>query len=515
MDKLSEETRLLLAFIISIFIIFIFSKYQRQRYLPYPLPEETKFLQEKKLQQEDILEEIFEYENNNYYLCIDKGAGYIRIIGLKKFLRKNEKYLVLSEGNLIFSLLDFIKKSSVEINSEKNLVFTFRNENFLFNRILKVPEDSYILSCEEKIKNLKNESINLNNCERDIIRLNLENIKTQKDYIPPKILIGINRLPIFIDPLRIKEARTFKNCNFIGFLTRYSLILIYLPEKGDILVKLEDNSISLKQIFNLILNPMEEKIFTYKFYAGPSDYFIARDYIKENIFGKGFFVNIGRFLFLILKGIYKIIPNWGFAIIILTVLIKIIFYPLTKKSLYSMKQLQKLRPYLQDIQKKYKDNPYQLQRELMNIYKEYKINPFAGCLPTMIQIPIFIGFFLSLRNSIFLRGAPFILWIKDLSLPDTVFRVKNFPINILPILMTITSYFQQKLTPTTDQSQKSLSVILPLMFLFILYNFPSSLLLYWVTMNICGLIEQYFVSNSIQIKFKRGTHKNKVKTLTF
>jgi YidC/Oxa1 family membrane protein insertase len=163
-----------------------------------------------------------------------------------------------------------------------------------------------------------------------------------------------------------------------------------------------------------------------------------------------------------------------------------------------MKQLQKLRPYLQDIQKKYKDNPHQLQKELMNIYKEYNINPFAGCLPTLIQIPIFIGFFLALRNSIFLRGASFILWIKDLSLPDTVFKIGNFPVNILPFLMTVSSYFQQKLTPAEPGNQ-SLTVIMPLMFLFILYNFPSGLLLYWVTMNIASLIEQIFISKNFTI----------------
>ncbi|HOL34621.1 MAG TPA: YidC/Oxa1 family membrane protein insertase, partial [bacterium] len=187
------------------------------------------------------------------------------------------------------------------------------------------------------------------------------------------------------------------------------------------------------------------------------------------------------------------IPNWGFSIIILTILIKIIFFPLTRSSLRSMKQLQKLRPYLQDIQKKYKDNPQMLQKEMMNLYKEYKINPFGGCLPMLIQIPIFVGFFLALRNSIFLRGSKFIFWIKDLSLPDTVATIGNIPINILPLLMFASSFFQQKMTPSVEQSQKFMNIMLPLMMLVLFYNFSSGLLLYWVTMNIFGLVEQYYI----------------------
>ncbi|MCS7180658.1 MAG: membrane protein insertase YidC, partial [bacterium] len=316
--------------------------------------------------------------------------------------------------------------------------------------------------------------------------------------------VGINKIPIFLDPFKIKEEKNYKNCKYIGFNIKASLFFIYLPSDSNITIKVENGYVNVVHINeNFLIKANEEKTIDYKFYAGPSDYFVAKNYIKEDIFGHGFFTVIGRFLFSILNSIYKVVPNWGWSIILLTFIIKILFFPLTRKSLYSMKQLQKLRPYLQDIQKKYKDNPMQLQKELMNIYKEYNINPFAGCLPTFIQIPIFIGFFLALRNSVFLRGAPFILWIKDLSMPDTVYKIGGLPVNILPILMTITSYFQQKLTPSPDQSQKSLTIIMPLMFLFILYNFPSGLLLYWVTMNIASLIEQYLVSKNFpKIKIK-------------
>jgi len=202
---------------------------------------------------------------------------------------------------------------------------------------------------------------------------------------------------------------------------------------------------------------------------------------------------MGRIIFAILNAIYRVIPNWGWAIIVLTILIKVLFFPLTRNSLRSMKQMQKLRPYLQDIQKKYKDNPQMMQKEMMNLYKEYKINPFGGCLPMLIQLPIFVGFFLALRGSIFLRGSRFILWINDLSVPDTVATIGSVPINVLPILMFVSSFIQQRMTPAVEQSQKFMNILLPLMMLVLFYSFSSGLLLYWVCMNILGVFEQYYI----------------------
>jgi len=240
--------------------------------------------------------------------------------------------------------------------------------------------------------------------------------------------------------------------------------------------------------------PGEIKSFPLSCYVGPSDYFVARNEIKDiRIFGTGFFVSMGRIIFAILNAIYRVIPNWGWAIIVLTILIKVLFFPLTRNSLRSMKQMQKLRPYLQDIQKKYKDNPQMMQKEMMNLYKEYKINPFGGCLPMLIQLPIFVGFFLALRGSIFLRGSRFILWINDLSVPDTVATIGSVPINVLPILMFVSSFIQQRMTPAVEQSQKFMNILLPLMMLVLFYSFSSGLLLYWVCMNILGVFEQYYI----------------------
>ncbi|MGC8976683.1 MAG: membrane protein insertase YidC [Candidatus Ratteibacteria bacterium] len=504
MDKLSEETRLLIAFLLSIFIIFIFSKFQTPK---YNQQKQVQIQKNQIISQEskEIIEEgeKFEFENNTYAVKIDKKIGFIKEIGLKKFLRKDEKFFNLNEGVIFFLNPVFFKKDKdFEIKREGNQVLlTYQIDEIKFIKKYRIPENDYIFDYEDIVLNLTDKEKEFKDFTIELMKIDLENFKVQKGYIQPKIIAGINRMPVFIDPFRIREEKLYKNCRWTGITWRYSLIFIYLPEKSSISIKSDGKFINVKlNAEKFIIKGKGEKIYKFKFYAGPSDYFVARNYIKEDIFGKGFFVIIGRFLFSVLNGIHKIIPNWGWCIIVLTFIIKILFFPLTKKSLYSAKQLQRLKPYLQDIQKKYKDNPYQLQKELMNIYREYNINPFAGCLPTIIQIPIFIGFFLALRNSVFLRGAPFILWIKDLSMPDTVFKINGFPVNILPILMTITSYFQQKLTPQTEPSQKSLTIIMPLIFLFILYNFPSGLLLYWVTMNIASLIEQFLVSKNFRLK---------------
>jgi YidC/Oxa1 family membrane protein insertase len=505
MDKISEEIRLLLAFLISILIIFIFNKFQSSKYQKYTtnLPEKQKILPLKPTAEKIIPEgKDIEFENNDYFLKIDKDYGYIKEIGLKKFLRSGEKYFLLNEGAIFFPEARDLKKE-VETEIKNNEIYVSGKFNGLdFSKKYKVPENGYIFEYEEMIFNKGERDIEDLNFE--IMLIDLEKISRQKSYIPPKIITSINRAPVFIDPFRLKEEKIYKSCRWLGFSSRYSLIFLFFPDRTTLSIKNEGKFIVARIIYNdFILKKGEEKTINFKFYAGPSDYFVARNYINEDIFGKGFFVSIGRFIFVVLNSIHKIIPNWGWSIIVLTIIIKILFFPLTKRTLYSMKQLQRLKPYLQDIQKKYKDNPYQLQKELMNIYKEYNINPFAGCLPMIIQIPIFVGFFLALRNSIFLRGAPFMLWIKDLSMPDTILKIKGFPLNILPFLMTITSYFQQKLTPTTDQSQKTLNIIMPLMFLFILYNFPSGLLLYWVTMNIASLIEQFLISKSFKFQSKK------------
>ena len=180
--------------------------------------------------------------------------------------------------------------------------------------------------------------------------------------------------------------------------------------------------------------------------------------------------------------------NYGIAILILTVLIRMIFWPLTHKGTESMKRMQALQPKMKAIKEKYKDNPQRQQQETMALYKENKVNPMGGCLPMFIQIPVFIALFAVLRSAIELRFSGF-LWISDLSEPENLFA-GMIPIvgslNILPLLMSATMMWQQKLTPTAGdaQQQKMMAIMMPVMMLFFFYSMPSGLVLYWTTSQV-------------------------------
>jgi len=209
---------------------------------------------------------------------------------------------------------------------------------------------------------------------------------------------------------------------------------------------------------------------------------------------------IARPLLYTLRFFNRYVNNYGISIILLTVLVKIIFWPLTRKSYQSMKQMQKLQPMMARIREKYKDNREQLNREMMALYKTYKVNPLGGCLPMIIQIPVFFALFRILGSAIELRHAPFMFWINDLSAPDRLFNFAfkipfmspPYGIPVLTLLMGASMFIQQKMTPTPgDPTQAKLMMFLPIIFTFMFINFPSGLVLYWLVNNILSIGQQY------------------------
>lgn len=228
-------------------------------------------------------------------------------------------------------------------------------------------------------------------------------------------------------------------------------------------------------------------------YAGPKEYDALRAInvnLEETIdfgwfiYGSWVFVRlIAKPLFYILRFFYYFTNNYGYAIILLTVLLKGLFVPLTHKSYKSMKAMQALQPKIQELQKKYKDDKERLNRELMEIYKKNKVNPVGGCLPMLLQIPFFIALYNILYTTIELRQAPFILWIRDLSDKD--------PYYVLPIIMGVTMVIQQWMQPTQmDPAQAKMMMFMPVVFTFLFLSFPSGLVLYWLTNNILTIGQQ-------------------------
>ncbi|MDD5483024.1 MAG: membrane protein insertase YidC [Kiritimatiellae bacterium] len=243
------------------------------------------------------------------------------------------------------------------------------------------------------------------------------------------------------------------------------------------------------------LNGGETLCRTFKLYVGPKKYSILRTLglHQEEVMEFGMWSPVCRFLLTVLNKTYNVIPNYGAAIILLTILIRIIFWPLTHKSTESMKKMQALQPLMTEIKAKHKDNPKKLQEETMALYRKHKVNPVSGCLPMLIQIPVFIALFVVLRSAVELRFASF-LWVTDLSAPERLFAdVLPIPLNILPIFMAVSQAWQQSLMPATDPNQQKMMLFfMPAVMLVMFYMMPSALVLYW-SANQCIVIVQQLI----------------------
>ena len=191
----------------------------------------------------------------------------------------------------------------------------------------------------------------------------------------------------------------------------------------------------------------------------------------------------------LLRMIYGYVGNYGVAIIILTIIVRLVLFPLTYKGMKSMKRMQQLSPRMKKLQAKYKNNKEKLNKEMMGLYRKNRVNPLGGCLPMLLQLPVFFALYSSLSSAVELRHAPFMLWISDLSQPDGL--------GITPLLMGASMYFQQKLTPQTammDSTQAKVMQMLPFIFTIFTFTFPSGLTLYWVTSNILSIAQQQIIN---------------------
>ena len=235
----------------------------------------------------------------------------------------------------------------------------------------------------------------------------------------------------------------------------------------------------------------------YELYLGPKEYGRLRDTEGQRSFVMfyGWFTPISKLLTNIMNWMHSLSGNWGVAIIFMTLLIRVVIWPLQAKSQYAMKRMGLLAPLMKEMQEKHKDDPAKQQQEMMKLYRDYGVNPLGGCLPMFLQIPIFFGFFKVLQNAAELRGQDF-LWVTDLSMPDTVTQWLGFDVNPLPIVMGVTMFLQMKVTPqpaTVDKMQQRILMLMPFMFLFFCYSFASALALYWTTQNIFSIFQTWIM----------------------
>jgi len=304
--------------------------------------------------------------------------------------------------------------------------------------------------------------------------------------------------------------------------TKYFVLYMIPQEKDGIgcnlrgeAIKANDKLVEKNNFISLIMKFEPEKTDRFKIYLGPTEFTVLNDY-NENLsiileWGWAFIRPLTKAIFHTFTFLYNIIPNYGWVIIIFALVVKVVLLPLTHKSYVGMQKMKEVMPKQKEIQKKFKDNPTKMQQEMMKLYKEAGYNPLSGCLPLIIQMPLLYPIYQVFRESIDLRHAPFIGWINDLSVPDTVATVHtglpfigDFNVNPLPIIMTAFTFIQQKIAPMSPTmpsedpaqkfNQKFMMYGMPIMFFFLFNNFSSGLVLYWTVFNVLTVAQQLLIT---------------------
>lgn len=368
--------------------------------------------------------------------------------------------------------------------------------------------NSYVSDLEVRLKNISDESID------DRLGLSFYFMPYQKDepsYNISQIAYYGNRSFNTLDMKDLKkEMKTVSApVDWIGYQNNYFLqaLIPATDERYQIISRIVDDKDSVVQLVYLSepfnLKPKEEKVWKFKFYAGPKEMSELKKSGHKLVasIDYGWVGFIAKPLLYLLKWLYSFTHNYGVAIIILTIIVKIICWPLTNKSYQSMKKMKQIQPLINQIREKYKDDREKLNQELMNLYRTYKVNPMGGCLPILLQIPIFFALYRMLYSAVELRHQPFCLWITDLTAPDRLNIGFSIPylggLPVLTLLMGATMFIQQKMTPSPgDPRQEKIMLLMPVVFTVLFINFPSGLVLYWFVNNILSIAQQYWIERS-------------------
>ncbi len=308
----------------------------------------------------------------------------------------------------------------------------------------------------------------------------------------------------------IKESGEISgDIQWIGLEDRYFISSVISKTPVPASMKMEKSRHDV--VFNRLIQTVGEipaaghQKYEYFVFMGPKSTKLLSEvgYNLKNAINFGWFDIIAKPCLWLMNWLYGFIPNYGIAIIILTLITKIILWPLGTKSYRSMNDMKKLQPLMAEIRERYKNDRPRMNQEIMQLYRTYKVNPVGGCLPMLFQIPVFFALYRMLYSAIELRHAPFFGWISDLSAPDRLFNfVFTIPlmeppygIPVLTIVMGATMFIQQKMSPAPgDPAQAKMMMWMPIVFTFIFINFSSGLVLYWLVNNIFSIAQQYYIS---------------------
>ena len=407
-----------------------------------------------------------------------------------------EIYLA-SDPSLAYIPMEYQGPDKKTLNKEEKdrIVLTGEKDGLSLTKVFSFKGNSYFVDLSVELKNLKNEPVK----DRLLIRGLFSPFVKGSQYVFKGPFYYTNHL----NEVELKDTLTeyVGPLKYLGYMDVYFMTAIIPEEQENFRAtfrRLENLEEFILWTPEFTLNPGEKITFNFKLYLGPKKTEeMEKEYpLLSKALYFGYFDIIAKPLLWLLKLLHNFTHNYGWAIVIVTILIRILFYPLNHLSFKSMKKMQELQPIIQRLREKYKDDPQTLQKEIMNLYRTHKINPFSGCLPILIQIPVFFAFYKVLLMAIELRHAPFILWIDDLSAPERLY-LGSFEIPwlggipLLTILMGATMFIQQKLTPSSmDPVQEKVMLILPIFFTFLFVNFPSGLVLYWFVNNLLSIGQQ-------------------------
>ncbi|UOD35730.1 membrane protein insertase YidC [Deferribacteraceae bacterium V6Fe1] len=432
----------------------------------------------------------FEVETDNLIVYFNENTGNINSVRIKNFEHAGIAPQFQAEKG------DYLKvntlnvkptKSKIYNNGDKKIVeFDYEKNNVIVSRQYII-DQSYLITVKESLANISDSSIRL---PYDVaIGPGLG-----QGFVDSKYLFSG---PMAYDGKKVKQQKPnkidkdieVKDAEWLGYTSKYfAFIKVNTDVKNAIFKKYNDSAI-VKSSAEIILNPKSKDEKSFILFVGPKKYDLLSSYgydLEKSIdFGVFSFLAIP--MLKVMNIFYGATKNYGWAIILLTIIIKIITYPLTYKSMSSMKKMKDLQPKMTEIKEKFKGDAQKMNAAMMELYKKHGVNPMGGCLPMLIQIPIFFALYKALLVSIELKGAPFIFWLADLSEKD--------PYYITPILMGASMFFQQKLTPAAgDPIQQKLFLFMPVIFTFMFLNFPSGLVIYWLTNNILSIGQQIIIN---------------------
>ncbi|MDD2556935.1 MAG: membrane protein insertase YidC [Desulfuromonadaceae bacterium] len=448
------------------------------------------------------------FTNDVYSITFNLRGGVVSSIELLDYLQENfsdSLPVALLDNKHDISTLGLFSGGGFGLRGDESYSFTQHNKGssqvvvlstaldngIMLSKTLTFWPDTYLINVHVELENTGNMvlsdalQLKLNNYWHDDLAGNRFDYLGFTSYVDGKLHED-----------EIKDIQSAKktytgDISWSGYTDKYFLSALVNSDNVFDSVLLERNGERISntvRVSDLSIAPGAKESFNFDVYLGPKniDYLGASGKKLTEVVDFGFFAFLSKPLHMCLKFFYTFIHNYGIAIIILTVIIKLLFWPLTQKSYTSMRAMQTLQPEMKKLREKFRGDKEGLNRSMMELYKEHRVNPLGGCLPMLVQIPVFIALYKVLLGTIELRHAPFAFWLTDLSVKD--------PYYITPIIMGATMFIQQKMTPSTmDPMQAKMMLAMPVVFTFIFLNFPSGLVLYWLVNNLLTILQQYLI----------------------